>query len=556
MNKFIFCFFALCSLTAQILAQESKEPDYYLVLDSAVKDKTGLLRLNHVLKNEFSRIIKTNTNGTVGNYVGLSTKDDNLSFAYSFVRKVNVFQITGGGKVNEGITNIVSDSKLNGGVSLGLNYYRMFGQKSISIVFDEVKSLQKKDQELTHAFELYNLTDHKKKAIEAFEKKKDEIQKLEATFKKLQTIRAQLLVGSSNTYIDSALYMDLNYKKGLIKIELANLQSNVNTVKGQVNQTIRQLQQTRDHNPNRNASHQQFVIDSLLTLKPLYTLTQSLKVTEDSLKTINKQIKANTFEEKTIDEIKNKLTIAIYELKVIEEKLKNISNGWELGNTYNTYIKNKRSNADKLDEIHASSIDLKWFGFGFGLENSSFKLLDSLSVVSNETDLIPTFNFSLTRYVNKLLPAGLKGRHISYTTFAAKLKFGNNLSTLKEINIERSDSLTANTSSTSSQKAYSGTFEDHVLSGQLSLDHYRFIGNKENYGFHLRAQTNLLESQTITSIRLGVLFAALKQEDEKSVVNFELFYGLNDILKDGEEDSLFGRNVIGIQTTIPFNFNL
>ncbi|MEQ8242355.1 hypothetical protein, partial [Fulvivirga sp.] len=331
MNKFIFCFFALCSLTAQILAQESKEPDYYLVLDSAVKDKTGLLRLNHVLKNEFSRIIKTNTNGTVGNYVGLSTKDDNLSFAYSFVRKVNVFQITGGGKVNEGITNIVSDSKLNGGVSLGLNYYRMFGQKSISIVFDEVKSLQKKDQELTHAFELYNLTDHKKKAIEAFEKKKDEIQKLEATFKKLQTIRAQLLVGSSNTYIDSALYMDLNYKKGLIKIELANLQSNVNTVKGQVNQTIRQLQQTRDHNPNRNASHQQFVIDSLLTLKPLYTLTQSLKVTEDSLKTINKQIKANTFEEKTIDEIKNKLTIAIYELKVIEEKLKNISNGWELG---------------------------------------------------------------------------------------------------------------------------------------------------------------------------------------------------------------------------------
>ncbi|KYG72788.1 AAA family ATPase [Roseivirga echinicomitans] len=556
MNKLIICFLVFNSIAFQALSQDNKEVDYYLTLDKVVKDTTGYLRLNHVLRQEFSRIIKTNTNGTIGNYVGLSTKDNNLSFAYSLVRKENVLQIKGGGGVTDGITNIFSNSELNSGTNIGFNFYRMFGHKHISIVFDEVKSLQKKDHELTHAFELYKLTDHKKKVNDELDKKKAEIQKLEALSKRLQTVRSQLLAGGRKTYIDSIVYVDLNYKRSLIEIELTTLESNINTIKTQVNQTVRQLQQVRDNNPNRNAARQQFAIDSLLTLKPLYIMKQSLKVTKDSLKTINKQIRANTFDEYQIIDTERKLKIAKYEFTVAEEKLEYHQSAWDFGDVNYTYEENKIKNLDKFKNIRAKEVALTWFGGGFGLENNSFKLLDSLNAVKSERDLIPTINLSLTRYVNKLISGSAKRRNISYSTIAAKISFGNNLGTLKELTIESTDSLTSNTASVSSQKAFSGFFNDEVISGQLSLDHYRFVGGKDTFGIHLRTQIDIIDKKTVTSLRAGVLFAALSQDDYTSVINFELFIGLNDIFKEGEEDSLFNRNVIGIQTTIPFNLKL
>ena len=84
-------------------------------------------------------------------------------------------------------------------------------------------------------------------------------------------------------------------------------------------------------------------------------------------------------------------------------------------------------------------------------------------------------------------------------------------------------------------------------------DFYQFIGTKENVGIHFRGTVDLGQEAPVTSLRMGLLFAATKKDDIKSVANFEIFYGLNDIFKEGEENSLLSRNIFGIQTSIPFN---
>lgn len=558
MKKLAISLVALNLLGLSALSQNNANLKYYVELDSIVKDTDGRLRLNHVLRQEFSRIVKTNTNGIIGNYVGLSTKDNNLSFAYSLVRREHILQIKAGGGISDGITNLISNNELNTDINLGFNYYRMFGQKNISINFDKIKSLRKKDRELNNSYTLFLLNQKKrtKKLIADSTKAESKVKKLESHLNELKDIKNKLLAGSCNTYIDSALHIDLEYRKRLIQTEAKVLKTSITTLKNKVTNTIAQLQRNRNNARDRVLAQARFEADSILALKPLYAKKDSLKSMLNSLKTIEKRIDRNTFTESKIVDANTELEIAKHELKVAKELLKLHRNAWDFGITYDKYQDDKRKNLDKLKDIRAEEIELTWFGVGFDLNNKSFKLLDSHGTINTEQDLVPAINFSITRYINKLVPGSVEGRNISFTSLAARFQFGNNLSTLKEVTVETTDSLSENTTSITSQKAFSGIFDDDVLSGQIALDHYRFVGNKDNFGLHLGAKVDLFDNKSITSLRVGILFAALSQNDIKSTINFELFFGLNDIFKGGDESSLLSRNVIGIQSTIPFNFNL
>ena len=51
-------------------------------LDKIIHDTTGVERLHYIFRNEFFKIANANTNGAIGNYLGISTKDNNLSFEW------------------------------------------------------------------------------------------------------------------------------------------------------------------------------------------------------------------------------------------------------------------------------------------------------------------------------------------------------------------------------------------------------------------------------------------------------------------------------------------
>ena len=95
-----------------------------------------------------------NANGAIGNYVGISTKDKNLSFAYNFVGQNSLYEINASGGVQDGVSTLITDNKLNTGVSLGFKFHRFLGTGKIAINAHEIMAIRKEDQKLTDEFKL------------------------------------------------------------------------------------------------------------------------------------------------------------------------------------------------------------------------------------------------------------------------------------------------------------------------------------------------------------------------------------------------------------------
>ncbi len=121
--------------------------------------------------------------------------------------------------------------------------------------------------------------------------------------------------------------------------------------------------------------------------------------------------------------------------------------------------------------------------------------------------------------------------------------------------VETIDSISTSRIIRESQKAYIGVFEDRIVTSQIFCDYYQLGFSQNNLGFHIRGLLEIGPHIPRTSIRFGILFSAMKKDDDASIVNFEIFYGLNDVFESDEEDDLLKRNSFGLQTTFPIKLN-
>lgn len=388
------------------------------------------------------------------------------------------------------------------------------------------------------------------------------VKNIEKQIEMLEKLRVDLLSGKGEAFIDSLKHQKLNQQKKLLESEIKLLNKKIENSPSEVQQIIGQLQSRRNStSPSIPYLNEQFIRDSLNAVQLPITLRDSLKLIQTAISGIENEIKENTFGEKKIKQANNNLKVAKQELKIAEEKYNQNKNGWEFDLIRDKYEEDIKKNLDEFNKIRARDIHLKWLGIGGNISNQSYKMFDPAREINNqifdEKDLIPTLIISYSNYKNQLNEEStFSARNISFFTVAGELKYGNNIEKLSGLTIETTDSLAPNRISVKSQKAYVGEFEDNIVTGVISSDYYRFIGAKNNLGYHLRAELDILDNFFIlTSIRGGVVFAITSQDDLKSILNFELFMGINDIFKAGGEDTIFGRNVFGIQTTIPFNFN-
>ncbi len=545
--------FVFCLICNGVYAQ-----NYYDNLEELVNasGSSANNRLDHVLRNEFSQLINANTNGMIGNYVGLSTKDKTLSFAYNFVREDRIIELNFSGEANDGIAGIFAENKFKTGVQIGVKYNKLFGEKKIQLVFDEVKAIQKKLNDLKNEKNLYHLNEMSDSI-----KLKKEITKKEQAYDALKKKRKLFYAArEEKNPLDKEKAKSYNFQKNIIETEIELLKNKLSNIASIQTSRMAAFEKKKGEiaKPTLNNKYQ-FRIDSLEILNLKIVLTDSLKNYEKKLFGINKKIKANTFNQTSLDELEAQLKVAEYEIKIAKEKYAYYDNGWTSDAIDDLFEDNRKKALDDFQKLRAKDFQLSWITAGVGFSNESYSLFDpNLSLddqIFKENDLIPSLNFSFSNYTNEIT-SNLNApgvRRVCFFTIGATLKYGNNLNSLSEIVVETIDSIAPNRSVINSKKALSGTFEDGIVTSQLFCDYYQLGFTKSNFGFHLRSTVDLGPSAPVTSIRGGVLFSAMKKGEVKSIINFEIFYGLNDIFKD---NNLLNRNILGIQATFPFNFKL
>ncbi len=516
-------------------------------------DLSGTKRLQHVMRQEFSRIINTNANGVIGNYVGISTNEDNLSFAYNWLRKYHVWEVNCSGRVKEGISTIASNSALNTDVNLGAKFHQILSADKITISSLNDRTLEKKAKDLQNQHESYlkryDLREAELKlVVDAKTKQREELNK-----------RRTLLISRQEFgTLDEETAKKIEKRKKNLDAEIRLLETKINNSSTIVEKLLGDLAAAQVNVKNPFAQ-EQFEVDKLkISLLPeLWADTLTRK--KYDMKSLEALAKANTFNVDTLKAIDLLLEIVKIDLNVAEENLNYLP--YELAEKSNAYSKERKEIIDKLNNARTEEIRLSWVSLGASVKNESFSLFDQTlsqdAQIYKENDLVPSINASVSRYINEMNETGRsdRARNIQFVTIGGNLKYGNNLAELKQVDIQTTDSVSPSRVIFSTQKAYQGRYKENIAIGNLFADYYMFVGAENNIGIHLRGTVNLGPFIPVYSVRGGLLVAALKRDDTKSILQFEVFYGLNNIFKTGAENNLLSRNVFGLQTTFPLNFN-
>lgn len=526
-------------------------PNKALEVDTSYEAKIA-----HILRNEFSRIARTNTGGGLGNLVGISTQDNTLKFGYNFVFNKGMLELAANGGVKEGVANLISGDNLNTDVGIGVSYKGFFAAK-IAIDHDKIESTRKRYQDVWNDYLQKQNTDGNIDPLI-----KDTLIKYKR-WKELDIQRINLESLNVNWKPNMVKYthdsLSLVYQTRIEKLELQKTLYEVKLEgsQGIIDQRIASL--TTQERATKLDSVQ-YKIDRMEIESYEMALMDSLQIIEKELSEQKGRLKSLIFNPKMIQKVKSQIELASLALEKSRRKFNYYSNSWHEHDSEVASFSKLEKIAEEINDQRSISIRLHWFSAGLSLLNENFSIYNSTLAVDERitkvNDLTPGINASYTFYMNELdtKPNVNGARHIRYFSINGWARWGNNLSALRSIEIETRDSISAKEVIVSTQKVYSGSFKSAVTTANLSLDYYQFLGNKDNVGFHIRIGGDFGPYSPRAFSRVGLLFSALDREKKKSILNFELFYGLNDMFKSGGEEKIFERRVVGLQTTFPFDF--
>lgn len=508
-------------------------------------------RLRQVMRNEFSRVINTNANGVIGNYVGFSTNDNNIAFAYSWLRDMSVLEVNASGTSKEGISTFVTNSSFNTDVSLGGKFHRIIGAEKITISNLSDKIFLKKVDDLNYQESSYKATFLKRE-----KDLKQKIEEKETQKKGLEKRLGLLLARQDYDILDLEKAEELKRRKEILVAEIQLFEAKTSNASDLVKQRILALQAVA-RKQHTSVIEKQFNLDSLSILAMPQLWEDTLASKRKELKIVDASIQGNKFNVDSLKAIKESLMAIDLDIQQAQKDVAYLD--YELAEKTNMWTSERGAILEKLNSLRAEEIKLKWFSLGLTVTNQSFTLLDTMLATSNvyqEKDLVPTLSASFTWYRNEFNEETRSsgGRNIEFITFGGDIKYGNNLNELKQVEVRTTDSLSPNQVVISTENVYQGQYEEDIATGSLFADYYRFVGTENNVGIHLRGTVNLGPFNPVYSIRGGIILAAIKRDDIKSILQFEVFYGLNDIFRTGAEDNLLSRNILGLQTTFPFDF--
>lgn len=290
------------------------------------------------------------------------------------------------------------------------------------------------------------------------------------------------------------------------------------------------------------------------------------KTINDSLKAVSQLFNANPDSQK----LKFKRDSLLYEVDKIEldldlyrrEKSKFEAEKYfdiQQEKTEQKYDSLIISNNKKVIEQGIEGIEIYWLSFGYGIRNDGFRLFDSslefTNQIQDEEALTHQFNASVSRYVWESFSS-----KDFYWSLGASYRSGHNLTSLQNLTVRDFQEISTNPNreSFSDRSVFSGNFEDNLNEVNIFLDYYKFfkVFDKSSFALHLNPSFLARENnKPTTSFRTGLVLPFKNTSNTSSFLNLEVFYSINDVFNTSNSDeSLLGRNIIGLAATFPINF--
>lgn len=241
---------------------------------------------------------------------------------------------------------------------------------------------------------------------------------------------------------------------------------------------------------------------------------------------------------------------------------------------YKKNISDKLAVLDKKEmELKTKLLNLKFFSIGAKGINKSFKYFDSSleldkqvysrDYTTQEISLTYTSvsNINITERNLEGKVVDFEPRTLRYFSIGTLFQRTDNLDELTKVEIEdtKFSDLTNQRVVVSKQEANIGEYKKDLKSMTFVADYYQFFSPTSNgIALHLNPKYTIKESsKPLTQFQVGLLFPFKKKDEEKTIINVEIFYQLKDVFDtlDKFDNAFFKRNIVGIQTSFPFNFN-
>lgn len=226
---------------------------------------------------------------------------------------------------------------------------------------------------------------------------------------------------------------------------------------------------------------------------------------------------------------------------------------------WDTFDKDSSEIVLKKLNVGLNSFNFGWWTFQYESQQTTFKNLRTLAelemaIVSDTSYLSHQFTIAYSTFRKNEFSL-----NDHFTSAGASISLSSNFSDLKKTSLESrspvlGDSSLVNLSNTT---VYEGDFQKSLWQVRLFVDYYKFIQVGETeVAFHFNPTLTFRHDDSIvTSMVIGALFPFKDLATQKTKVNLEVFYKINDAFNSlGVQNALANRNVFGVSATIPIKF--
>lgn len=448
-----------------------------------------------LLPKALSYFSTSNSFTSLGNYVSMSTKDNTLNASfYLLTSNRSMFSINVNAGATQGLVTLFDEGKLNSNVSISGEYRYLFTSKKRPYIGYNIPKELLIDNEIKKAENEYNL-----KRLKLLERV-DYMNRAPIDSTDTNTFK---VIGSYNVNIK--LHSDI---KDLLEKTESMLAKYRGIPTSRLSKDEKKLKRELEDNRDK-------------LLKRAKRSSQAVYAFEDNI---------------LIEELKSKKA-------ALNKKKKSLNPTFIRLNFFS--IGYKANNNVFFRFIEEEDISNQLTKTNYTSHNAfiSYNFISNIKNVSSVNGIITDFEPSAYKFL----------------TIGAEYSHTNNQSSLSQIEVidtkYQNEEGTRTVSKT--QNAFIGDYKENLSNLNLFIDYYSFFEKEsKSLAFHINPALLLRENKkAVASLQVGLLFPFTKKEDNKSIINIELFYKFKDILNNtNNTNALLNRNIIGLQTSFPFNF--
>lgn len=410
------------------------------------------------------------------------------------------------------------------------------------------------------------------------------------TFKKIVNDQFSALVtGQSKTGVGNFASLDLSKSEVSFSANLISGQGNVFGLKasGGVNDGV--FSAFKNSTPNSNFSLQFQASFFNLKDKRISYVTESLTALDKKKEAIEKKYQVSKIEvennlelinmrytsdktRKMLDQLKKRLDVEknsltrdslTYAISMNEYLLKETDS---LISVYHPVLIEDIDNRRAIEleelkpEIEIVGFKFKWVSLSYKLANNEFKRFIADQQFDRQVEDTSFLSHELSVQYNTYNWTNEPFQSYFYC-FGISLSVADNFSDLTGLelaDVKYYGVIPGERSTTKKSTVYSGDYKTGIGQARIYGDYYRFISRENTAAVHIYPEIILRNSgKPVYNAGLGFLcaFKDSKKDDDKSIINAEIFFTLVDIANHtGIQHGFFGRNNLGIRFTFPINF--